>query len=102
MYRSIYYCIDKYINVSTNILVYRSIYKGMTKAMTCYSARAIFNSTVSLLESYICGFFIMTNGIDQKNNRDIMEIMVVNIVNSLRSDSHYENNADRYSRHFST
>ena len=47
--------------------------------MTRYSARVIFNSTVSLLESYICGFFIMTNGIDQKNNRDIMEIMVVNI-----------------------
>ena len=56
--------------------------------MTPYSARVIFNSTVVLLESYICGFFIMTNGIDQKNNRDIMEIMVVNI------GQHYFHNAD--------
>ena len=31
------------------------------------------------MESCICGFFIMQNGIDQKNFHDIMDIMVVNI-----------------------
>ena len=61
-------------------------------------------SPLVFLDCCNVAFFIMEASTDQKNFHDIMRIMAVNIgpnSHSLRSNPHYENNFDRYSRHFS-